>query len=110
MGNLTIRDLLKQISEDFDTENADFANFMSITDWKAKRISDFFDKKVNSKFDNEEYHALGYFLFVHPNEAIYSCSTIMEAGKKVIELMRKDERISKETLAKIKEGMLCNRI
>lgn len=104
MGNLVIRDLLKQISEDFDTENADFANFMSITNWDAKRISIFFDKRVNSKFDDEEYHALGYFLFVHPGEGAQFKDKITSAGKTVIEEFKKNNIITIEQLKIIKQN------
>ena len=62
MKNLTIRDLLKNI--DFDSENANLANFRSIIDWNSKEISDFFDKNINVDFNEEEYYALGYFLFI----------------------------------------------
>ena len=104
MGNLVIRDLLKIIAEDFDTENTDFVNFRSITDWSSKEISDFFDKSVNADFKEEEYHALGYFLFLHPNEGAKFKGSITSAGKTVIEEFKKNNIITIEQLKIIKQN------
>ena len=101
MKPLTIKDLLKNISGGFDTENADFANFRNITGWSSKEISDFFDKSVNADFKEKEYHALGCFLFIHPNKGAKFKDSITSAGKAVINEFRTNKNIDVEMIRKI---------
>lgn len=118
MGNFKIQELLKILRDDSiekperNFERNDITDIRNITKWNTSRIETFLDRDIHFEFTEEEYHALGYFLFVYPNAPTYNSATIGDAGKKVVCFTRREDSINNEKLKveleKIRRDMLCN--